>query len=140
MLQPKRILIIDDESAMRELLPDCLRELGGFQEVLSVGSDPEGLAKVASYKPDLILIEPFPRFMERLDILFQLRSHARTRRIPVVCLSRRPDLINDQVKAELGIAGVIAKPFDATTLVPQIAQICGWALAFTSATSAASMA
>ncbi len=124
-MKSKRVLIIDDESSMRELLPDCLRELAGW-EVWSVGSDPKGLAQAIIYHPDLILIEPFPRFMERLDILEQLRNCPATRQIPVVCLSRRPDLINRQVQAELAVMGVIAKPFDATTLVHQIAQICGW--------------
>jgi DNA-binding response OmpR family regulator len=124
-MKSKRILIIDDEASMRELLPDCLRELAGW-EVWSVGSDPDGLAQAITYHPDLILIEPFPRFMERLDILEQLRNCSATRRIPVVCLSRRPDLINQQVQAELAVMGVIAKPFDATTLVAQIAQICDW--------------
>ncbi len=127
-MQSKRVLIIDDEASMRELLPDCLQELGGW-EVVSVGSDSTGLSKVSTYRPDLILIEPFPRFMERLDILYQLRRHRITRNIPVVCLSRRPDLIDRQVQSELGVAGVIAKPFDAMTLVSQIAQICGWSQA-----------
>lgn len=51
-----------------------------------------------------------------------------TRSIPVVFLTARKSLTEPKRFQPLGVKGAIAKPFDALTLVPQIANTLGWDL------------
>ncbi len=123
----KRILFIDDESHIRQIVKVCLESLGGWQVVLA-GSGQEGLVKAISEKVDAILLDVMMPEMNGLVLLQQLQVNPVTRSIPVVFLTARQSLTEPQRFQPLGVKGAIAKPFDALTLVPQIANALGWNL------------
>ena len=52
----KRILIIEDEDHIREVVQICLQELGGWQ-VFEAASGREGLARVLEQLPDAIVLD-----------------------------------------------------------------------------------
>lgn len=123
----KRILFIDDELNIRQIVKACLESLGGWEVVLAASAQ-EGLVKAVSEKPDAILLDVMMPEMDGLVLLRQLQVNPVTQSIPVVFLTGRLSLTEPQRFQRLGVKGSIAKPFNSLTLVPQIANALGWNL------------
>ncbi|HEY9725003.1 MAG TPA: response regulator [Chroococcales cyanobacterium] len=121
----KRILFIDDELHVRQVVKACLEALGGW-DVLLAASGQEGLVKAVSEKPNAILLDVMMPGMDGLALLQELKANPVTESIPVVFLTARLSLTEPQRFQELGVKGAIAKPFNPLTLVPQIANALGW--------------
>lgn len=121
----KRILIIDDEEHVREVVQTCLETLGGWN-VLSAASGREGLLRAQAEQPDAILLDVMMPEMDGVVFLRQLRSNPVTQDIPVVLLTVMAYGFNPQQLTELGVQGAIAKPFNPVLLTDQIAQALGW--------------
>ena len=123
----KRILFIDDELHIRQIVKACLETLAGWEVVLSA-SGQEGLEKAISDKPDAILLDVMMPEMDGLVLLRKLQTNSITQSIPVVFLTARLSLTEAQRFEQLGVKGAIAKPFNSLTLVSQIANALGWNL------------
>jgi len=124
----KRILFIDDEFNIRQIVKACLESLGDWKVVLAA-SGPEGLAKAIAEQPDAILLDVMMPEMDGLVVLKCLQVDPATQSIPVIFLTARLSLTEHQRFYNLGVKGAIAKPFNPLTLVTQIANILGWILA-----------
>ena len=125
VMTTKRILIVDDEVHIREVVQTCLETLGGWN-VLSVASGREGLLKAETEQPDAILLDVMMPGMDGFAFLRQLRSNRATQDIPVVLLTAMAHRFNQQQLAELGVRGAIAKPFNPILLTDEIAMALGW--------------
>jgi len=123
----KRILFIDDDLHVRQVVKACLEALGGWN-VLLAASGSEGLVMAVSENPDAILLDVMMPGMDGLALLQQLKSNPVTQLIPVMFLTARLSFTEPQRLRELGVKGAIAKPFNSLTLVPQIANTLGWNL------------
>ena len=127
LTQSKKILFIDDELHIRQIVKACLENLAGWN-VLLAASGREGLAKAVLEKPDAILLDLMMPEMDGLVLLQHLQSNPLTQSIPVVFLTAKQSLTEPHRFQALGVQGAIAKPFNALTIVPQIANILAWDL------------
>ena len=125
-LAKKRILVVDDEDDIREIAQVSLEVVGGW-EVITAGSAAEGLEKAVSAAPDAILLDVMMPEMDGPTLFGHLLANDATRHIPVILLTARVQASDRRRFAALGVAGVIAKPFDPMTLPAQVAQTLGWA-------------
>lgn len=123
----KRILVIDHELNMQQIVQTCLVTLGGW-EVQLASSDQEGLLKAEAEQPDAILVEGMMPMMNIAVFLSKLRENPKTKLIPVIFLTAQASLTERHRFLELGAVGAIAKPFDPLTLTVKIATILGWSL------------
>ncbi|MCA1994962.1 MAG: response regulator [Coleofasciculus sp. S288] len=123
----KRILIIDDEVHIREVVQICLETLVSW-DVLSAASGREGLIRVQAEQLDAILLDVMMPEMDGLVVLRELRSNPVTQPIPVILLTATAHRLDQQQVSELGVRGVIAKPFNPITLPHQISLALGWDL------------
>lgn len=114
-----RILVIDDEERIQEVIQLSLEILNGW-EVLTASSGSEGLLKAQNHKPDAILLDVSMPQMDGFATLAKLRSNSTTQAIPVIFLTAKVQLADRQQFAELGLAGVIIKPFDPLILADQV--------------------
>ena len=121
----KRILIVDDEDHVREVVQTCLETLGGW-EVLPAKSALEGLSIVANEQLDAIVLDVQMPGMSGLSFLQRIRTNPQTQTLPVVLLTAHIDLTQPSLLTQLKIAKVIVKPFDSTLLHQQVAQAVGW--------------
>jgi CheY-like chemotaxis protein len=121
----RRVLLIDDEAAVREVAQVSLEMMAGW-DVLAAASGPEGLAQATAEQPDAILLDVMMPDMDGQATLAALRASPTTRHIPVVLLSAIVHPADQPAFTHLGAAGVIAKPFDALTLASQVADLLGW--------------
>ncbi|MGJ3247036.1 MAG: response regulator [Elainellaceae cyanobacterium] len=121
----RRILIVDDEERIREVVRACLEDLVGWK-TLTAASGHDGLLKIEAEKIDAILLDVSMPDMDGLQFFEQLRKQFETRPIPVILLTAKM-LPSDRTRLfEMGVAGIITKPFNPILLRDQIAAILGW--------------
>ena len=82
---PKKILIIEDDVFLNELMAKKLIE-EGF-DVLKAANGEEGLEQARQEKPDLILLDLILPGMDGFEILEKLKEDTETSSIPVIILS-----------------------------------------------------
>jgi CheY-like chemotaxis protein len=121
----KRILIIDDEDDIREVAQLTLEAVGGF-EVLTAESGSEGIIKAETEQPDAILLDVMMPEMDGITTFKQLQANSLTSNIPVILLTAKVQASDQRRFAELGIIGMVPKPFDPMTLTDQVAEVLGW--------------
>jgi CheY-like chemotaxis protein len=121
----KKILLIDDEAIIREVVQSCLEDLARW-DVITASSGKEGLIKLIEEKPNAIILDVMMPGMDGLTFLQQLRDNPENLSIPVFLLTVKSELIQPQIIAALGLAGALSKPFDPYELVQKIAIACNW--------------
>ncbi|BAC92154.1 response regulator [Gloeobacter violaceus] len=121
----KRILVIDDEADIREVIQLTLELTRGW-EIVAAESGSEGIALATSRNPDAILLDVMMPEMDGVSTFAGLQAEAATRSIPVVLLTAKVQSADRRRFAELGVAGVIAKPFDPMGLTDQLEALLGW--------------
>jgi two-component system phosphate regulon response regulator PhoB len=112
------ILIVEDESAVRELLTATLS--GGGYKVLEAASVAEAQGVVADHKPALILLDWMLPGVSGLEFAKWLRRDPNFSEIPVIMLTAR-DEENYKVQGlEAGIDDYVTKPFSTRELLARI--------------------
>jgi DNA-binding response OmpR family regulator len=106
----RRVLVVDDESAIRTL---CRVNLGlSGMEVVEAGTGQAAVELARATLPDLILLDVMLPGETGWDVASVLAEDARTREIPIVFLTAMADE-SDLVRGrDHGAVGYITKPFD----------------------------
>jgi two-component system phosphate regulon response regulator PhoB len=118
----KRILIVEDEKDVVDLLTLNLRKAGGF--VLSTAADgAAGLAKARAEKPDFIILDLMLPKMPGLEVCKILKSESATRQIPILMLTARAEEIDRIVGLEFGADDYVTKPFSPREVILRIKAI-----------------
>lgn len=121
----RKILVVDDEEHLRELVQACLEDLAGW-ETLTAASGEECLQILQSEQPNAILLDVSMPGMDGFMVYERLQSDSIARSIPVVLLTAKV-LPSDRARfTQMGVAGVITKPIQPTTLTEEVAEILGW--------------
>lgn len=121
----KRILVIDDENGIRNLILFSLEGLTDW-EVLTAASGTEGLAIAQDHHPDAILLDVMMPDLDGIATFAQLKLNLILQNIPTIFLTAKATATEYEELLTLGIAGVITKPFKAQMLVNQVKQYLGW--------------
>lgn len=115
----KQILVIDDDSDIRKLIQTCLEIMGGWQ-VLTAKSGNEGLLLAQTAQPDAILLDIMMPDMDGTVTFQKLQANPLTKHIPVILLTARGRTARQALFTELGIKGIINKPFNSQKLAAQV--------------------
>ncbi|MGH7770824.1 MAG: response regulator [Candidatus Binatia bacterium] len=121
----KRILIIDDEDDILEVAQVSLEVVAGW-EVLTASSGNQGVAKAKVEQPDAILLDVMMPDVDGPATLRKLQADPTTKDIPVILLTAKVQACDRLRFSDLGVAAVLAKPFDPTRLASQVAEALGW--------------
>jgi CheY-like chemotaxis protein len=124
-MSSRQVLLIDDEQHLSRVIQLCLQKLAKWH-ITTAASGEEGLEKAASLIPDAILLDVMMPDMDGVTVLKQLRANLVTRPIPVILLTAKLYPPETNLQKQLGVAGVIAKPFDPLKLPIQIASLLNW--------------
>ncbi len=121
-MSPKRILLVDDEDDIREVAAISMQAVGGWQ-VLSASSGTEAIATALAEQPDVILLDVMMPDLDGPATFKLLQEDDRTRDIPVILLTAKAQAADRRSFDELGVAGVLSKPFDPMSLPDQVAAL-----------------
>ena len=121
----RHVLIIDDESDIREVAQLGLELIGGWQVATASGGF-EGLAQASADRPDAILLDVMMPDIDGPETLRLLRADPATETVPVVFLTARRQVADVEWLEGLGASGVIPKPFDPVTLADDLTKVLGW--------------
>ncbi|GAB3167220.1 response regulator [Myceligenerans halotolerans] len=121
----RRILVVDDEEAIRDIVRTGLEMVAGWD--VDVAADGvQAVAMCGADPPDAVLLDVMMPTMDGPTTFARLQEDPRTRSVPVILLTAKVQPAERRRYEELGVAGVLAKPFDPLTLPDQIAGLLGW--------------
>ena len=117
--QQIKILIVDDEAGVRELLKDALK-LAGF-ETQSASDGMSALTALRSYTPDIMIIDINMPMMDGFELVERLRKNGNE--VPVLMLSARADRVDITRGLTIGADDYVVKPFGLEELVLRLKAI-----------------
>lgn len=124
-MNDKRILLIDDEETIQEVVQVGIEIEAGWQVAIA-SSGLEGIKLAQTQQPDAILLDVMMPDMDGISTLSNLKANSKTRSIPVIFLTAKTQTTEKDQLQSLGIVDVITKPFNSMTLASQIAKILHW--------------
>jgi len=119
----KRVLIADDEPNIVASL-EFLMEQAGF-EVKVATDGAAALAFVASFRPDLVLLDVMMPVKNGYEVCQSLKSDPDTRGVKVILLSAKGRDVEVAKGLELGADAYVTKPFSTRELVARVKGLLG---------------
>jgi two-component system, OmpR family, phosphate regulon response regulator PhoB len=113
-----RVLVVEDESAIAELVMLNLRH-SGYDVVLAATAD-EAQAAVDRVLPDLVLLDWMLPGQSGLQLAKRWRSQARTRELPIIMLTARNEEADKISGLDAGADDYLTKPFSPKELLARI--------------------
>ena len=117
----KKILIADDEPDVVRVLATRLR--AHDYQVIGALDGMQAVSQAHHERPDLILLYIRMSASDGFAVLESLRMSSHTDTIPVLLLSGLPEEELRERVSELGVQGVISKPFDTERVLAQISAL-----------------
>jgi two-component system phosphate regulon response regulator PhoB len=114
----KRILVVEDEQAIREMVGFALKKAGmQFEEATDAE---QALVAIASNPPDLVLLDWMLPGMSGVDLARRLRHDDVTAGLPIILLTARVEESDRVHGLEVGADDYITKPFSPRELIARI--------------------
>ncbi len=114
----KKILIVEDEPAIHELVKYNLQKEGYV--VLSAYDGSAGADLARDQKPDLILLDMMLPKMDGMEVCKTLKSNTRTSGIPIIMVTAKSEETDKVLGLEMGADDYLAKPFGVRELLARI--------------------
>ncbi len=111
----KKILVIDDEAAIRDLIELILKREN--YQVKTAENGALGLKELGIFQPDLVILDLMLPDYSGYDLC---REIVKTSTIPVIMLSAKNEIIDKVLGLELGAEDYMTKPFDNRELLARI--------------------
>jgi two-component system, OmpR family, phosphate regulon response regulator PhoB len=113
-----RVLVVEDESAIAELISLNLRH-AGYEVTVAIDST-QALAEVDRVLPDLILLDWMLPGQSGLALAKRWRGEARTKDVPIIMLTARGDEPDRVAGLDAGADDYLTKPFSTNELMARI--------------------
>ena len=110
-----RVLIVDDDTALAEMLGIVLRNEGYETSVVTRGD--EAVPTYREFKPDLVLLDLMLPGMDGIDVCKEIRTESG---VPIVMLTAKSDTVDIVLGLEAGADDYVVKPFKPKELVARV--------------------
>ncbi len=110
-----KVLVVDDDAALSEMLSIVLRNEGFDSRVCPTGD--KAMAVLRDYRPDLVLLDLMLPGKDGIDVCREIRAESG---VPIVMLTAKSDTIDIVVGLESGADDYVVKPFKPKELVARI--------------------
>ncbi|WP_294767490.1 response regulator [uncultured Rhodoferax sp.] len=112
----KRLLVAEDQAIIRKLIRMTL-QMAGY-EVFETNNGVDAVIQAQALNPDLILLDVMmPGEIDGIEACRRLRQDARMRDVPIVMLSAKGQLADQDAGMEAGANDYVVKPFEPAVLV-----------------------
>jgi len=119
-----KILVVDDDDAIRELLIEALT-MDRKYLVKEASNGTEALIKLGTYRPDLLILDIFMPEMDGLEVCRSICREPALSDLKVIITTGHPDHPKLDEVVKLGFTNILSKPFDLLHLVKDIEKILG---------------
>ena len=113
-----RILIVDDESQLSQMMADLLTNAG--YETRTANSGRDALAQVQADRPDLVLLDVDMPELDGFEVATMLKSDPATATIPLIIVSAHDGRGARLIGLESGAEDFLSKPVDTAELLAKI--------------------
>jgi len=113
-----RVLIVEDESSIRDMLAFTLQTAG--MQVLEASNAEQGCQLALDHQPDLVLLDWMLPGVSGISLLSRIKSHAKLKDVPVILLTARADEADQVLGFETGADDYVTKPFSPRALLARI--------------------
>ena len=110
-----RVLVVDDDAALAEMLSIVLRQEGFDSQTVARGD--RALEAVRDYRPDVVLLDLMLPGRDGIDVCKEIRAESG---VPIVMLTAKGDTVDIVVGLESGADDYVVKPFKPKELVARI--------------------
>jgi two-component system response regulator MtrA len=110
-----KVLVVDDDAALSEMLSIVLRNEGFDSRVCATGD--QALADFHDYRPDVVLLDLMLPGKDGIDVCKEIRAESG---VPIVMLTAKNDTVDVVVGLESGADDYVVKPFKPKELVARI--------------------
>jgi len=120
-MSKKRIVVVEDEADMAELVAMRLRREGYLVEVA-----PDGLRALETIRaavPDLAIVDIMLPVLSGTDLVTELRQDPRTSTVPIIMMTAKGEETDIVVGLRLGADDYVTKPFSMSVLVARVAAV-----------------
>ncbi|HVN89066.1 MAG TPA: response regulator transcription factor [Candidatus Binataceae bacterium] len=114
----QKILIVEDEADIRELLRYSLTQEGFAVEEAADGA--EALDRITRRAPDLVLLDLMLPRMSGLELCRRLRANVETAQIPVIVVTAKSAEVDRVLGLEMGADDYVVKPFSPREVVARV--------------------
>jgi two-component system, chemotaxis family, chemotaxis protein CheY len=114
-----RVLVVDDQESMRQLVMSSLRAIG-VQRIATAGNGEEALAELRYGQTDLVLLDVEMPRLGGVDTLKAIRANPDMAKLPVIMMTGRTEASLVQEITALGVSGYLVKPVSAAALAARI--------------------
>ena len=115
---PARILIVEDDQDIAQLVARYLDKAGYTTEILASGR--EALRTIGARVPDLLVLDLMLPHVDGLEICRAVRTNEKTAAVPIIMLTARAEESDRIVGLELGADDYLSKPFSPNELVARV--------------------
>ena len=116
-----RVLVIEDDADIRDVLDYNLRQAG--HEVLLASTGEDGLRTARERRPDLVLLDRMLPDVAGLDVCRALKRTPETRSVPIMIVSAKGEEIDRVAGLESGADDYVTKPFSVRELVLRVVAV-----------------
>jgi two-component system, OmpR family, alkaline phosphatase synthesis response regulator PhoP len=117
-LTPKKILIVEDEPDIAQLVKLYLEKDGFRPTIAKTGV--EGLKLVKAERPDMVILDLMLPEMDGLEICKRIRTSLDTALLPIMMLTAKAEESDTIIGLELGADDYVTKPFSPKVLVARV--------------------
>ena len=110
-----RVLVVDDDLALAEMLGIVLRNEG--LEVDHVADGPSAIGAFREHRPDLVLLDVMLPGIDGLEVCRQIRAESG---VPIVMLTAKTDTVDVVLGLESGADDYVVKPFKPQELIARV--------------------
>jgi len=110
-----RVLVVDDDAALAEMLGIVLRG-EGFEPTFVADGD-KAMEVFRDFRPDLVLLDLMLPGMDGIDVCRQIRAESG---VPIVMLTAKSDTVDVVLGLESGADDYIVKPFQSKVLIARV--------------------
>jgi len=118
---PLKVLLADDSMTAQNMGKKILTDAG--YQVIAVSNGAQALKKLASEKPDLVVLDVYMPGYSGLEVCERIKNAPDTARIPVVLCVAKMEPFKPEEGARVRADAVIVKPFEATDLVARVQEL-----------------
>jgi len=124
MSEPKRILVVEDSPAMRQLICFALKKVAGL-EVVEANDGVDGLSKLTGKTFDLMIVDINMPIMDGLKLIDMVRKNEEHKDVPIIIITTESAEEDRQRAMALGVNEYLTKPVQSQQIVEAAKKLLG---------------